>query len=114
MGDPFIKDYMDDVLQNIRNQVLVQIVAPYQTVSLPYLCEQLGGGVSVKEVENLLVGLILSGKISGRIDQLNGLLELSSKPGFSELHKRVEQERYDALLKWTDALQAHLDSVKVK
>jgi COP9 signalosome complex subunit 2 len=114
MGDPFIKDYMDDVLQNIRNQVLVQIVAPYQTVSLPYLCEQLGGGVSVKEVENLLVGLILNGKISGRIDQLSGLLELSSKPGFSDLHKRVEQERYDALLKWTDALQVHLDSVKVK
>lgn len=70
MGDPFIRNYIEDVLKNIRTQVLLQMVQPYRTVNLDFLARSLGGSVSVEQVEQLLVGLILDEKLRGRVDQV--------------------------------------------
>lgn len=50
-------------------------------------------------MEELLIGLILEGKIEGRIDQVAMRLELDSK-------QSLEKKRYTALKKWTDALES--------
>lgn len=72
MGDPFIKLYMDDILRTMRTQVLLKAIAPYTRVTLPYVASELNG-IPVTDVEDLLVSLILDGKVEGKIDQVLSL-----------------------------------------
>ena len=76
LDDPFINQYLDDLLRNIRLNVLIAKVKPYKSVSLEYLANQLN--VSRDEIRSLLAELILEEKVKGEIDQLNGFLELQS------------------------------------
>ncbi|CAN0023688.1 unnamed protein product [Ascophyllum nodosum] len=73
MGDPFIKLYIDDILRTMRTQVLLKAIAPYTRVKLPYLASELNG-IPLEDVEDLLVSLILDGKVDGKIDQVNEVL----------------------------------------
>ncbi|KAI9088715.1 PCI domain-containing protein [Phlyctochytrium arcticum] len=91
LSDPFIRTYIDDVLKNIRTQVLIELIKPYTRIELPFVSEQLN--ISVDEVENLLVSLILDDKVDGKIDQVNQRLELHSQ-STDTLH-------YNALDKWS-------------
>jgi hypothetical protein len=36
MGDSFIRTYIDDVLRNIRIQVLVRLIKPYTRIEIPF------------------------------------------------------------------------------
>jgi len=74
MDDPFIRDYIDDVLKNIRTQVLIRLIKPYTRIEIPFISRQLN--IPAQDVEDLLVGLILDKKIAGHIDQVNQRLEL--------------------------------------
>ena len=75
--------------------------------------------VDMDEVEDLLIGLILEGKVEGKIDQVSMRLELTTKyaippryscsiPDVTEPPRRqsLEKKRYDALDKWTNALES--------
>ena len=73
--------------------------------------------MEIDEVEELLIGLILEGKVEGRIDQVAMRLELDRKsvlfiPGFAYecllfvLRQVLEKRRYNALDKWTEALES--------
>jgi len=96
MDDPFMRDYIDDLLKNIRTQVLLKMLTPYTKIRIPFLAAELN--ISAKEVEELMIGLILDNKIRGRIDQVNQLLELegSKSTGFW---------KYRAVDKWATQLQ---------
>lgn len=91
MGDPFIRQYIDDVLRNIRTQVLIRLIEPYTRIEIPYVSTQLN--IPEQDVEDLLVGLILDNKISGRIDQINHRLELSRHD--------ADSLSYTAMGKWS-------------
>jgi hypothetical protein len=73
MDDEFIREYIADLRKTIRKQVLLQVVRPYTRISLEALSKELNG-ISVKDIENLLVPLILDRKLEGRIDQVKGIL----------------------------------------
>jgi len=62
---------------------------------LSFLGEQLK--IPLSDVETILVQLILDGEISGRIDQVNGILDLT---------QRTEGggKKYSAIDAWTNAL----------
>ncbi|KAL0088431.1 PCI domain-containing protein [Phycomyces blakesleeanus] len=92
MGDPFIRTYIDDVLKNIRTQVLIKLIKPYTRIELGFISKQLN--IPVEEVEELLVGLILNEKIAGRIDQVNARLELD--------RRLTDALRYEAIDKWSN------------
>ena len=77
MEDAFIRNYIEDLLRNVRTQVLVSLIQPYTRVRLSHVAAQLS--VPVAEVEALLVGLILDERVEGHIDQVEGLLELRPK-----------------------------------
>jgi hypothetical protein len=51
-----------------RTKVLLRLIRPYTRVRLPFLAAQLNAPLG--DVESLLVGLILDGKVDGRIDQV--------------------------------------------
>ena len=50
-------------------KVLLKAIAPYARVKLPYLASELNG-IPLGDVEDLLVSLILDGKVDGKIDQV--------------------------------------------
>jgi COP9 signalosome complex subunit 2 len=74
--------------------------------------------VPTEEVEELLIGLILEGKVEGKIDQVGMRLELDRKYAciycfsmpillidFMIIRQSLEKKRYAALEKWTVALE---------
>lgn len=97
MDDPFIRLYIGDLLRSLRTQYLIDLIKPYTRLELTFLAKQLN--VDLEEVEELLIGLILEGKVEGRIDQVAMRLELDKK-------QALEKKRYTALEKWTDALES--------
>ncbi|KAL9716362.1 hypothetical protein Ac2012v2_000809 [Leucoagaricus gongylophorus] len=96
MDDPFIRLYIGELLRSLRTQYLIDLIKPYTRLELSFLAKQLN--VNTREVEDLLIDLILEGKVEGRIDQAGKRLELDSK-------QSLEKKRYAALQKWTDVLQ---------
>lgn len=74
MGDPFIWNHMEALLRQVREQVLLKLLRPYRTLSVNFAARELG--MAPTEVESMLVTLILDGKVNGRLDQLDGTLEL--------------------------------------
>jgi len=95
LDDPFMKDYIEDLLKNIRTQVLLKILSPYTKIRIPFISQELN--ITPKQVEDLLVGLILDSKIRGRIDQVNQLLELESL-------KSSAHGKYISVDKWATQL----------
>ncbi|MEW5312465.1 MAG: hypothetical protein WDW38_004098 [Sanguina aurantia] len=74
MEDAFIRNYVEDLLKKIRTQVLLKLIQPYTRVTIPFVSQKLN--IPVKDVEALLVSLILDKRIVGHIDQVKQLLEL--------------------------------------
>mmetsp|Transcript_8552 Transcript_8552/g.14209 ORF Transcript_8552/g.14209 Transcript_8552/m.14209 type:complete len:498 (-) Transcript_8552:64-1557(-) len=73
MEDEFVREHVEDLLRTIRRQVLRRVIQPYTRISLEAISKELNG-ISVGDVESLLVGLILDGKLEGEIDQVAGVL----------------------------------------
>ncbi|GAA5955376.1 hypothetical protein JCM3765_006759 [Sporobolomyces pararoseus] len=97
MGDPFIREYIDDVLRSLRTQWILDIIKPYNRIEIAYLARQLS--IPDEQVEDIVVALILDEKIQGRIDQVTGRLEL-------EQLTALETRRYQTLDAWTSQLVA--------
>lgn len=94
MDDPFIREHIEELLRNIRTQVLIKLIKPYTRIHIPFISKELN--IDVADVESLLVQCILDNTINGRIDQVNQLLELD--------HQKRGGARYTALDKWTNQL----------
>ncbi|KAK9728066.1 COP9/signalosome complex subunit Csn2 [Basidiobolus ranarum] len=96
MDDPFIRTYIDDVLRNIRTQVLINLIKPYTRIEIPFISKQLN--IPEQDVEDLLVALILDNRISGRIDQINQRLEL--------YRESSDTLRYTSIEKWSNNVES--------
>ena len=66
LSDPFIEQYLGDLLRSVRLKATEAIVKPYKAVKLDFLAEQLN--VQLVEVRSLLAELILEERIKGQID----------------------------------------------
>jgi COP9 signalosome complex subunit 2 len=73
MEDEFVREHIEDLLRTIRRQVLQQVIRPYTRITLEAIAKELND-IPVADVESLLVGLILDGKLEGEIDQVGGVL----------------------------------------
>lgn len=96
MDDPFIREHIEDLLRNIRTQVLIKLIKPYTRIHIPFISKELN--IDTEEVESLLVSCILDNTIHGRIDQVNQLLELN-RTGQSV-------DRFHGLDRWTTQLNS--------
>ncbi|KAK8952846.1 COP9 signalosome complex subunit 2 [Platanthera guangdongensis] len=96
MDDPFIRNYIEDLLKKIRTQVLLKLIKPYTRIRIPFISEELN--VPEKDVEHLLVSLILDNRIQGHIDQVNRLLERSDRS--------KGMKKYAAIDKWNTQLKS--------
>merc|ERR1712187_616081 len=96
LSDTFIKTYLQDLLRNIRLQVLQNIIKPYRCVSLQFLAKEIN--VAGEEVTSLLVQLILDEKIAAKIEGTEGFLHVNS--GSTDVSKRFAN-----IQKWVDSLE---------
>lgn len=76
MDDKFIAQYISDILTNIRTAVLLKLIGPYKRIALSYIAAELA--ISNDEVEDLTISLILDGKIRGKLDAVEGRLDMIS------------------------------------
>ena len=112
MSDPFIRLYIEDLMRSVRTQVILQLIKPYRSVTLEFMVNQLGSGISSNEVEDLLVRLILDEKIDGLIDQQQGRLLLNHCG--AQFEDEPTRKRYDALERWDTNLNRFVESVMRK
>ncbi|CAH8490254.1 unnamed protein product [Heterobilharzia americana] len=87
MEDPFIREHIEDLLRNIRTEVLIKIIRPYTRIRIPFISQQLN--LSDPEVESLLVACILDNTIQAKIDQEHRILVVSTEA--------TTEARYQAL-----------------
>ncbi|KAH8854217.1 COP9 signalosome complex subunit 2 [Schistosoma japonicum] len=87
MEDSFIREHIEDLLRNIRTEVLIKLIRPYTRIRIPFISQQLN--LSDSEVESLLVACILDNTIQARIDQEHQILVLSTEA--------TSEARYQAL-----------------
>ncbi|KAH8274113.1 hypothetical protein KR044_010899 [Drosophila immigrans] len=96
MADQFIREHIEDLLRNIRTQVLIKLIKPYKNIAIPFIANALN--IEPAEVESLLVSCILDDTIKGRIDQVNQVLQLDKV--------NSSASRYNALEKWSNQIQS--------
>lgn len=96
MGDLFIREHIEELLSRFRSQVLLKLIQPYTRIEIPYAAKELN--IEVKELEDLLVSLIIDGVIDGKIDQVNNRLILHDPKAESA------QAKYTAIKNWSDEL----------
>ena len=98
MDDGFIRSHIGDLLRSLRTQYLIDLIKPYTRLELSFLAKVCDStqlkrttnysrpmkqlNVDANEVEELLIDLILEGKIDGKIDQVNMRLELDKQYAF--------------------------------
>ncbi|KAH0918443.1 hypothetical protein HID58_026103 [Brassica napus] len=89
MDDPFIRNYMEDLLKKVRTQVLLKLIKPYTKIGIPFISKELN--VPEKDVTELLVSLILDSRIDGHIDEINRYLLRGDSANGRKLHKAVDK-----------------------
>jgi COP9 signalosome complex subunit 2 len=82
----------------------LKLIRPYTRIELAFIAKELN--IPVADVESLLVLLILDEEIVGFIDQEQGTLELH--------HHHTNQERHDAVSKWSEELGHLLTAIESK
>ncbi|KAH7724243.1 COP9 signalosome complex subunit 2-like protein [Aphelenchoides avenae] len=70
MSDPFIREHIEELLGNIRTEVLLRLIKPYTQIRISYLAEQLN--IPIQEVTRLLIDIILDRCPQLKIDQIAG------------------------------------------
>jgi COP9 signalosome complex subunit 2 len=96
LSDPFIKTYLDDLLQKIRLQVLQSVIAPYRCVALSFLAQELN--IEQREVVELVVKLILDNTIKAHIDGTQGFLQVDEDGGSNDA-------QFEQCQKWVEGLE---------
>ncbi|CAG0898859.1 unnamed protein product [Cyprideis torosa] len=95
MDDPFIREHIEELLRNIRSQVLKKLIKPYTRITLGFISKELK--VDLPEVRALLISCILDETIGGRIDEVNSILVLEDG---SEVN-----DRFMATADWSQNLE---------
>merc|ERR1712061_629636 len=90
------RTYLQDLLRNIRLQVLQNIIKPYRCVSLQFLAREIN--VPSEEVVSLLVQLILDEKIAARIDGIERFLHVNA--GATD-----DAKKFTNIQKWVDSFE---------
>lgn len=89
MNDAFIRQHIEELLRRFRSQVLIQDIRAYTRVRISFIAEKLN--IEEREVEDILIGLILDNKIRARIDQLEGLLIVEDEPGGNAKYDAIDE-----------------------
>lgn len=100
MGDDFIRDYIEDLLKNIRTQVLTKLIKPYTRITIPFISTELN--IPEPDVEALIVSLILDNRIEAKIDQVAQVVHIERRDPELESIK----DRLRGFARWSERLRS--------
>lgn len=106
LDDDLMKQYIPSLLTNIRSKAMVKLIGPYTRIRLQFISTELN--IPLPEVRNLLVSLILDSEIQGSIDQVNGLLELTSATSKQSSKYKVINKLSTQLVSLQNSVFSHL------
>ncbi|KAF2150092.1 CSN2 COP9 signalosome complex [Myriangium duriaei CBS 260.36] len=95
LADSFIAENIDEVTRDMRTKAVVKLVAPYTRFRLSFIAKQLK--ISVQEVQDIVGFLIMDGRLSGKINQDAGTVEITSS---------TDKDRLNAVSEWTGAIRS--------
>lgn len=94
--DDFLNQFIQEILTKVRIEVIKDKIKPYTSIRLGYLARNLN--ITAKEVEGLLVRLILDGEIFAKVDQIKQVMILLGSGGTTG--------KYQSMEKWAKQLNA--------
>lgn len=100
MKDDFIRDYIEDLLKNIRTQVLVKLIKPYTRIQISFISDELN--IPESDVEALVVALVLDGRIDAKIDQCARVVYINREDPLRSTDDDVAR----GLSRWSKRLRA--------
>mmetsp|Transcript_22939 Transcript_22939/g.26626 ORF Transcript_22939/g.26626 Transcript_22939/m.26626 type:complete len:247 (+) Transcript_22939:1-741(+) len=118
MQDVFLQRYLQPLLRGVRLEALTKFLSAYQRVSLSRIADELC--MSPAEAETLVVSLIVDAKISAKIDQAAGVVEMRTassavkatlpqpasfqvlRPEEATAHMKRFDQSVEAVEHWTD------------
>ena len=84
--------------------MLLKVITPYTRIGIAFIAQEIN--ISAAEVEELLVALILDGRIDGCIDQIGQLLLLNQSS--------ADKAKYAAAEKWANQVATLQQAVVAK
>jgi len=97
LNDSIIKENIERMLTDLRVAVLQKIIRPYSIIKIASLAGQLN--MEADEAELLISHCIMDRTISGRIDQINGVLDLDQES------RKSKDLRSEAMMSWAKRLE---------
>jgi len=96
-ADDWILVHMDSMIADFHKQYILKFVKPYRRLRVSFLANALQ--IKEETCESYLVQLVLDGLIHAKIDQVNGLLDLTQRTGGGD-------KKYQALEGWANKLES--------
>lgn len=104
--DAFVAPYISDLRTNLSSKVILMSVGPYRRIKIDKIRSFLYPSKSSVDVYELLISLILDGKIHGHINQVEDALEIDSH--------HVHTDTLPALKAWAGNLQGCTEHIAGK
>eukprot|EP00471_Norrisiella_sphaerica_P007696 CAMPEP_0184493414 /NCGR_PEP_ID=MMETSP0113_2-20130426/25934_1 /TAXON_ID=91329 /ORGANISM="Norrisiella sphaerica, Strain BC52" /LENGTH=607 /DNA_ID=CAMNT_0026878659 /DNA_START=115 /DNA_END=1938 /DNA_ORIENTATION=- len=103
--DWYMRKHLNAVVRDFQERAICDTIRPYQRVRIEFLSSNLG--VNKESVLDILIQLILDGKINGKINEVEGILDMRKT---SRLNS-AEKAKYEALSNWVDGLESSRKSI---
>jgi len=95
-ADEWLLNHMGIMIADFHKQYIIKFVKPYRRLKISFLADALK--IPAEKCERYLVQLVLDGHITAKIDQVNGLLDLTQRGGGGG-------KKYQALEVWISTLE---------
>eukprot|EP00466_Bigelowiella_natans_P005318 jgi/Bigna1/75646/fgenesh1_pg.36_\ len=99
--DWYVSKHLHAVVRDFHERAICDLIIPYQRVRVEFLSTSLGE--SKEGVMDILIQLILDGRINGRINEVEGILDL--RQGRNTL-SQLEKAKYRALSTWAYSIES--------
>ena len=100
--DPYMGEFVEDLYRTTRLAALKAKISPYRVVKIDFLAQQLR--ISYEETLGLLVHLVINKEIYAQIDEVEGVVEVSSDQAGSNKREEASKRWARSLL----AIQANI------
>jgi len=94
-ADEYILSHMNSTVEEFQRLTALKILKSYQRIKLSELANKLQ--INEEKTEEVLIQLILDGKLNAKIDQVKGILDLSQRGS-------GEGDKYGCLEHWSNVL----------
>eukprot|EP00470_Lotharella_oceanica_P003913 CAMPEP_0170173294 /NCGR_PEP_ID=MMETSP0040_2-20121228/6565_1 /TAXON_ID=641309 /ORGANISM="Lotharella oceanica, Strain CCMP622" /LENGTH=283 /DNA_ID=CAMNT_0010414401 /DNA_START=87 /DNA_END=938 /DNA_ORIENTATION=+ len=98
--DWYIKKHLNTMVRDFQERAICDMIKPYQRIRIEFLRTSLD--IDTESVLDILIQLILDGKINGRINEVEGILDLRKSE--TQLNP-MDSAKYQAINKWGLAIE---------